>query len=204
MTAGTLVLGLGNEILSDDGFGPAVVAELRRRTACPAPEPPLGPAGSDEVRRGMGAGVAAPGRPDQRSDLALDSASVAGFHLLDLLRGYQRVLILDVVMTGRYAPGTILEWPQGSASGGRTLGGSHQADLSAVLALGRSMGEDLPACVTILVAEANDLLTIREELTDELKPAVPRAADLVLQWAARTGPFSSGERRDHDRARVLS
>ena len=77
-------------------------------------------------------------------------------------------------------------------------------DLATTLALGRALGYDLPESITLLVAEAKDLLTVREELSAEVRDAVPRAAALAADWMAETGAFSPMSGRSHDQARVLS
>jgi len=147
----SLILGLGNDLISDDGFGPTVATHCRGALA-------------------------------DRTDVAVLDASVAGFHLLDLLSGYRRALIVDVIQTGRFRPGTLLAWPIASAAAARTLGGSHQADLATTLALGRAMGQQLPTSIDLLVAEAEDLLTVREGLTREVEAAVPLAVDMARRW----------------------
>jgi hydrogenase maturation protease len=154
--ATTLVLGLGNDLLSDDGFGPAVA------TACQA-------------------ALAA------RDDVLVCSAAVAGFNLLDLLAGYRRAIIVDVVQTGQLPAGTLTEWPLVRAPAARTLGGSHQVDLLTALDLGRSIGYTLPSEISLLVAEAEDLLTVREELTPVLAGAVAEAVDRVIRWVDTGG-----------------
>lgn len=160
----TLVVGLGNELISDDGFGPAVVEACRAALAA-------------------------------REGVALESAAVAGFHLLDLIVGHRRVLIVDVVQTGDHPPGTLLRWPLEHASAARTLGGSHQTDLQTTLVLGRSLGYEMPGEITVLVAEALDLETIREELSPALAAAVPRAVSLVREWV-ETGTMSLETREE--------
>jgi hydrogenase maturation protease len=146
-----LILGLGNDLISDDGFGPAVAARCRML---------LG----------------------ERSDVIIQDASVAGFHLLDLLSGFDRALIVDVVQTGTLPPGTLRALPIESASAARTLGGSHQMDLATTLALGRALGQNLPSRIDLMVVEAKDLLTVREGLTCEVKAAVPSAAGWAVRW----------------------
>ncbi|MGD1147061.1 MAG: hydrogenase maturation protease [Thermoanaerobaculaceae bacterium] len=168
-----LVLGLGNDLVADDGFGPVVARECER-----------------DLRL--------------RSDVAVEEAAAAGLRLLDVLAGFRRVLILDVVQTGRVPPGTLLDWPLPSSAAGWTLGGSHQCDLLTALALGRALGFDLPEEVSLLVAEASDLQTIREELSPEVAAAVPRARALVANWLDRTGAFAGAGGRNHEEARTLS
>jgi hydrogenase maturation protease len=166
----TLVLGLGNDLVTDDGFGPAVAR-------------------------------AAALRLQDLPDVRVMEASVAGFHLLDLLNGFERVLIIDVVQTGRHAPGTLLVLPPERASAGRTLGGSHQMDLTTALSFGRSVGYELSESITLLAAEAKDLLTIQEQMSPELSAVVPRATDLVCRWIEGGDELilERGRSCDHDR-----
>jgi hydrogenase maturation protease len=150
----TLVLGLGNDLLTDDGFGPAVVTAAR----------PL-------VGRLPGVRV--------------DTTSAAGFRLLDVLAGADEVLLVDVVRTGLMRPGTVAWWPLADAGAGRTLGAGHGMDLATTLAFGALAGYHMPRRVELLVAEAADLETIGERLTDEVRDAVPAALREVVRWVAQ-------------------
>ncbi len=159
MPADALVLGLGNDLVADDGFGPAVARACRRDF-------------------------------EGRADVAVEEAAAAGLRLLDLLAGHRRALIVDVVRTGEVPAGTVRRWPVEESARAWTLGGSHECDLATALALGRRLGYPLPAELAIVVAEAADLLSIREALTPEVAAAVPRARTLVAEWLDRTGSFS--------------
>jgi hydrogenase maturation protease len=75
----TLVLGLGNELLSDDAIGIVVARALRDRI-------PAEPGGVDVVE-----------------------SSLAGLALLDLFFGYDRAVVVDGIRTGRRPPGEVIE-----------------------------------------------------------------------------------------------
>jgi len=171
--ADVLVLGLGNDLVADDGFGPTVARECRVELS-------------------------------GRIDVVVEEAAAAGLRLLDLLSGFRRALILDVVQTGRVPPGTLLDWPLADSARAWTLGGSHQCDLMTALALGRRLGFELPAEIAVLVAEASDLTTIREELSPAVAAAVPRALELIADWLDRRGVFSGTGGRNHEESRALS
>ena len=171
--ADAIVLGLGNDLVADDGFGPAVARECRAVLA-------------------------------DRAGVVVEEAAAAGLRLLDLLSGYRRALIFDVVQTGRVPAGTLLDWPLPRSAGAWTLGGSHQCDLLTALALGRALGNHLPDEVAVVVAEAADLETIRERLTPDVAAAVARARDLASEWLDRNGRFADRGGRDHEEARILS
>ncbi|HEY7727993.1 MAG TPA: hydrogenase maturation protease [Candidatus Eisenbacteria bacterium] len=75
----TLILGLGNDLLSDDAIGIVVTRALRERIPADAP------------------------------DVSLVESSLSGLALLDLFFGYDRAIVVDGIHTGRRAPGSILE-----------------------------------------------------------------------------------------------
>ncbi len=154
-----LVLCLGNEVLSDDGFGPAVGARLRGDPAFLA-----------------------------RCDLAV--ASLAGFALLDLLQGRDRVLIVDAVdpaAMGAWSgpargPGVLHFLPGCKLVPSHNLVGSHQLSLPVALELGRRFGYAMPRTLDILACEAQDLRTMAERLTPPVQQAVDRAVALAGRW----------------------
>lgn len=75
----TLVLGLGNELLSDDGIGIVVARTLRERL------------------------------PEEPGEVTVIESSLAGLALLDLFFGYDRAVVVDGIRTGRHPPGDVIE-----------------------------------------------------------------------------------------------
>jgi hydrogenase maturation protease len=149
-----LILCLGNEIISDDAFGPAVAATLRT-------EP----------------------RVAEAADIVF--APVAGFHLLDLLTGRKKVLIVDTIVTGKTAPGTLHVFPAGVMTPSRHLTTSHQISLPTALDLGKKLGLDMPDVVDVCAVEAQDLETLSEEMTPVVRGAMYAALVHVREWVAR-------------------
>lgn len=158
-----LVLCLGNEIVSDDAFGPIVAQELAKET---------------EISR--------------RADVIF--APVAGFSLLDLLSGRKKALIVDIIRTGKAEPGTLHSFPAGTLTPSYHLTTSHQINLPTALELGRQLGYDMPGDIDILAVEAQDLETLREELTPPVQAALPSALQAVRDWIAQ----NSAEEKLHE------
>jgi hydrogenase maturation protease len=140
----TLVLGMGNPILSDDGVGLLVAERLRRRAL---------PAGVE-----------------------VQTSEVAGLRLLELVRGFTRVIIIDAIISGR-APGEIVRYEASDFKGGHRYGSAHSIGLHTALELGHTLGYDMPAEVTVFAIEAHDVETFGEELS----PPVAAAADRLLE-----------------------
>ena len=72
----TLILGLGNDLLSDDGIGPKLIQNLRSHF-------------------------------DQEI-ISFKTSPVGGLELIDILKGYQKVIVIDAIKTGSNTPGTVL------------------------------------------------------------------------------------------------
>lgn len=167
----TLVLGLGNPILTDDGVGIHVVRAVQ---SCLT---------SYALR--MTPHVS---HPD------FGEASVGGLRLLEFLSGYERVIIVDAIQTPGGKPGEIHRLHPGDLRASLHAGSTHDLSLTAALALGREMGMALPADedIVIIAVEAEDVLTFGETCTSAVAAAIPRAVEAVLaELSALEKPYSS-------------
>jgi hydrogenase maturation protease len=156
-TLKTLVLGLVNPILTDDGVGIHVVRA-----------------------------VAARYRGD---DVTFAEASVGGLRLLELIAGYERVILVDAIQTPGGKPGDAYRLSVGDLRASLHAGSTHDLSLRGALALGRAMvGADgrpplwLPddEAIVIVAIEAEDVLTFGEECTPGVAAAIPRATETIL------------------------
>jgi hydrogenase maturation protease len=146
----TLVLGLGNPILTDDGIGIYVVQEL--------------------------------GTHSLPSDVTCAEASVGGLRLLEIISGYDRVIIVDAIQTRDGKPGDIYRLGAGDLLVSLHAGSTHDLSLPGALTLGRNLGMSLPddEAITIIAIEVEDVLTFGEECTPQVAVAIPRAVETVL------------------------
>lgn len=148
----TLVLGLGNPILTDDAVRFAV-AEAVRHTL-------------------------------DREDVTVREASVGGLTLLQLVEGYDRVIIIDAFENGAAQPGQIhclspdeVQWSLRPRS-------THGVPFATALELGRRWGMCIPKEIVIFAVEAADVQTFGEELTPSVAAVVPKVVELVLEELA--------------------
>lgn len=151
----TLVVGLGNPILGDDGVGWRVA----ERVAALLPQ---ALAGEVEVER----------------------FALGGLSLMERMVGYRRAIVIDAITTGapdgqvRALALEDLNGPPDAAWAHATA--VHDTSLSTALRLGREMGAPLPDNVHLVGVEASALYEFSEELTPDVAAAVPIAADAVL------------------------
>jgi len=163
----TLVVGLGNPILGDDGVGWRVAEEVSAQSGIQlgdAPLPGLSPRTPDPV--------------------TIERYSLAGLSLMERLTGYDRVIIIDSLNTRQYKQGEVITFTLDQMAD-LTYGHSasaHDVSLKNALKMGRSMGEALPedSQVYIIAIEAEHIYDFKEELTPQIAAAVPIATRKVF------------------------
>lgn len=150
----TIVVGLGNPLLGDDGVGWRV---------------------AEEVKQQLG----------NNSAVTVECYSLSGLSLMEQLIGFERVILIDSLNTGRYDQGEVVAFTLDSLED-LTYGHSasaHDASLKTALVVGRSMGERLPADrdIHVVAIEAQHVYDFKEELTPAIAASVPVAVDKVRE-----------------------
>ncbi len=117
------------------------------------------------------------------------SSSAAGFHLLDHVMGAERLLVVDVMQTGRAPAGTLYAIREENVE--VVHGGSpHYTGLFEMLAVARQLGLEAPTEVLILAVEAADCLTVGGAMHPAVEDAVARVTDLIVAAAGNPQPFT--------------
>ncbi|MCK4297448.1 MAG: hydrogenase maturation protease [Candidatus Marinimicrobia bacterium] len=145
----TLILGLGNSILSDDGIGINIAHELEKI------RPPL-PA---EIREG----------------------SVAGLSILDEIDGYDKVILIDSIKTGKNEPGSIYRLKPEDFNSTSQLSNSHGIDFFAALKFGEKFGYILPKTIDVYAVEVEDNTTFNERCTSKVEASVSKLVQEIVR-----------------------
>jgi len=144
----TLVLGLGNPILSDDGVGVRVAREL--------------------------------GKCVKDAEVTVASSGASGLGLLDVIEGYQKLIIVDAIQTGGGEPGQVYRLGVKDLAFSRHLSSPHDTNLATALDLGNLSGMDLPRSICIFAIEVKDVETFSEKCCPAVEEAIPYAVGVVL------------------------
>jgi hydrogenase maturation protease len=155
----TVVLGLGNPVLCDDGVGLAVVSALRKLL---------------EVTPIPGVDVLASTR--------------AGFELIELLRDYRRAILVDCLALPDPQPGRVRRLGLDDVSGSSRLVNAHEVSVGVAFQLAARMGIRMPTEVEILAIEAGDTCTITEGLTQAVEAAVSPLCREIYEDLKRRAP----------------
>ena len=160
----TLIVGLGNPILGDDGVGWHVAEEVERRLP----------------------------KSDQAPDVSVECVSLGGLSLMEQLIGYDRAIVIDAIGTGQRPIGSVyhfeLDELYDPTSGHTTA--AHDVSLMTAIKMGRSMGAQLPDRVTVVAIESPYVYDFSEELTPPIAQAVPTAVQLVIELLTRPSGVS--------------
>jgi hydrogenase maturation protease len=117
----------------------------------------------------------------RRDAVDFTETSVGGMRLLDVIVGYDRIVMVDAIKTADGKPGDIRRLHPGDLP---TLhsGSTHDLSLIGALALGRGMGMKLPADedFIIIAVEVEEVWTFGEECTLAVAEAIPCAVEAVL------------------------
>jgi hydrogenase maturation protease len=153
----TLIIGLGNPILGDDGVGWKIAKEVEKRLLT----------------------------VNRQSSIVTECLSLAGISLMEQIVGYQRVILIDSLNTGQHPQGTVVTFTLNDLPD-LTYGHSasaHDLSLKNALKLGRSMGAELPRNENVIVVaiEAAHVYDFTEELTPAIAKIVPEAVDTVMK-----------------------
>jgi hydrogenase maturation protease len=150
----TLVLGLGNPILGDDGVGWHVAQLVQQRLA----------------ELGIDDGV------------EVDFIAVGGLSLMERMVGYDHAILIDALSDQEHPLGSLLisdlEMLPKQALG--RLHSAHDITLQHALELGRLTGAHIPDKITIVGIGAQAVYDFSDRLSPIIEQAVPEAAQCVI------------------------
>ena len=152
----TIVVGLGNPILTDDGVGVLVAREVKKR---------LGQIFGLEIN--------------------VTEACVGGLRLMEMLVGYDKAIIIDAIRSNNgKSPGTITRMTIDDLrdiSPTQHSSCPHDTSLITAIDFGKTIGVHLPENISIYAVEALNLLEFSEIPTPEVEQAIPAVVDAVFE-----------------------
>jgi hydrogenase maturation protease len=165
----TIILGVGNQILGDDGVGVHIANELKKHI--------------------------------QNPDVTIDEAITGGMNLLDLILGYDKVIIIDAVKTETGENGEVKRIPLNDFS---TLHSCNPHDVSLVEAIemAKKMGETrIPKEIIVVGIMMKQIpCEFGEKLSNNIAAAVPKAVEMTLNEIKNDMKISSGGEKIYDKS----
>jgi hydrogenase maturation protease len=145
-TMNTLVLGLGNPILSDDAVGIKIAQRLE----------------------------------EEKPDIAVEQTNEAAIALLDLITGYDKLIIIDSVKTGQGKVGELYKFTLKDFSPNIDFPSSHGMDIATAFEVGKSLGCRMPRSVSIYAVEVQDNENFSEQCTPKVTERIPSLVEQII------------------------
>ena len=145
----TIVLGVGNPILCDDGVGVHVVKQLKQHVNDP--------------------------------NVTIDEALTGGMNLLDMIRGYDKAILIDAIKIKHAQPGEVKRFLLSDFSSIHSYN-PHDVTLLEALRLAEKLGEDkIPHEIIVIGVVLEEMpLEFGEHLSSTIAAAVPKAVEMTL------------------------
>jgi hydrogenase maturation protease len=128
-----LILGVGNDILTDDGIGPKIVEQLK------------GDIGND--------------------DTAFQTSATGGLDILELIKDYHTVIIIDAIKTEGGVPGMIYYLTPSNFKETLHISSFHDVSFLTALKVAEKLNIPIPKQIDIIAIEIIEDLTFSNEFS---------------------------------------
>lgn len=149
-----IIIGLGNEYISDDGVGVKTARKLEKKLV-----------NNEEVPSWF--------------NIKFVETAVGGLGLIDLIVGYDICIIIDAIFTRDNRVGTLYRFVQRTDKEIVNIKSSHQISLSQVLTLGKLLNTKIPKLVIVYGIEVEDVSTFNETCTPVVEKNINNLATLI-------------------------
>jgi hydrogenase maturation protease len=151
----TLILALGNPILSDDGVAHIVADCLKERL-----------------------GSLSTGQSEQYDFI---KSSVATMDIVPHLASYNRLVVIDAIQLGCSPPGTVHRLNLDDFASTIRPSSPHDINFATAFHLGRQWGYKIPRDVRIYGIEAKELRVFSEHCTEEVAERLDQIVEDILE-----------------------
>ena len=142
----TLVLGLGNTILTDDGVGIRIAQKIKEKC----------------------------------NNIDVSEASAAGFRVIDEIIGYDKLILIDSIKTGKAKPGKLHKFTFEEFKKTLHHAQPHDISLFEAFKIIKQLGDKLPSEIEIYTVEVTDTSTLSETCTMEIEAAIPEITQKII------------------------
>jgi hydrogenase maturation protease len=114
-------------------------------------------------------------------DMNVEAYCEAGLAILEEVTGYDKLVIIDSIKTGKGKPGEPYKLELEDLQPKSDFSSSHGLDIATAFKLGEKLGYPLPGEVSIYAVEVKDNTTFGEEFTPEVEQAIPLIVRQVIE-----------------------
>ncbi|MBC8525523.1 MAG: hydrogenase maturation protease [Candidatus Cloacimonetes bacterium] len=114
-------------------------------------------------------------------DIHIIEAATAGFRIMDEVVGYDKLILIDSIKTGKSKPGTLHSFSIDDLK--KTLLNAPHLDInfSKALEIYKQKGEEVPEEIVIYAIEVEDIETFSEKCTKKVEKAIPEIVEEIIE-----------------------
>ena len=117
---------------------------------------------------------------EAKPELTEMETAEAGLTLLELIGGYERVIIIDSVKTGRNKPGTLYPLTLDQIDPSWGFCSTHGIDIKMAVKLGNELDYKLPTKLSIYGIEVADNRNFGEKCTKAVEKSIPQIVQEII------------------------
>jgi hydrogenase maturation protease len=142
-----LVLGIGNEILKDDGIGPRLIKDLKKE--------------------------------HYSLPICFQNSSLGGLEILEMVRDYNTVIIIDAIKTVNGTPGDVYYFNPEDFHETMHLSNLHDVNFITAIELAKKIKLSIPETIHIIAVEIMEDMEFGHQLSPELEKRYPEIFEEV-------------------------
>jgi len=109
--------------------------------------------------------------------------NVDGLNLLEIIVGYDKLVVIDAIMTEEGDVGDIYRLkPERIGNPSRSAISPHHFNLTTTLEIGKKLfPNEMPEEVVVYAVKAKDVTSVTEKMTKKMREAVPEVVRLIME-----------------------
>jgi hydrogenase maturation protease len=113
-------------------------------------------------------------------NIEFKESSWGGFKIIDLIKGYDYLIVIDSIKTGSARPGHIHKLKSTDLLPTLRLNSYHDINFITAIKLAEALNEKMPSDIDIFAVEVENNYTIVEDMTEEVKSSIAKCSKLIV------------------------
>ena len=118
---------------------------------------------------------------EETPEFEVMETSEAGMAILELVAGYDKLIIIDSIKTEHGKPGELYKFALEDLKSATGFVSSHGINIPTAIELGQKVGYRMPKHISLYAVEVKDNSTFGEECTEEVEERMPFIIKQIIE-----------------------